>query len=259
LISRDEGDQPSAIGSTSVVASVSGPIEVRLNAELPSKATLEVNVRPLIGISATPEKHYAKQIRDVFEQILILSQHPRALVQLVVQALSPITTSQWNRSSYTLASEGLTAQSSKRPADIANPTLIAAMLNAASLAFLNASSIPMRGTLCAVAVGKKQSMMPSTRSSTEAGGLVLDPTEDEFGDGWGVFAFAFGQTFGGETKAGSEPVWVDCVGLSDGATYSAAVALAQKGANDVMRYFREELTKAERADIETNPSPMDVL
>ncbi|KAG9046204.1 exosome non-catalytic core subunit rrp46 [Tulasnella sp. UAMH 9824] len=242
-LSRVDGSARFAFGSTSVVASVSGPIEVRLNAELPSKATLEVNMRPLIGLSATPEKHYAKQIRDVFEQILILSQHPRSLVQLVVQALSPITTSQWNRPSYILASEGLTAKSSKRATDVVNPTLIAASLNAASLAFLNASSIPMRGTLCAVAVGKKRSTTPSTRSSAEDTGLVLDPTEDEFEDGWGVFAFAFGQNFVGGDKAASEPVWVDCVGLGDGITYSTAVALAQKGASDVMKCFREELTK----------------
>lgn len=174
------------------------------------------------GFLATPEKHYAKQIRDVFEQILVLSQHPRSLVQLVVQALSPITTSQWNRPSYTLASEGLAAQPSRRATDVVNPTLIAAMLNAASLAFLNASSIPMRGTLCAVAVGKKRSTTPSARSSVEDTGLVLDPTEDEFEDGWGVFAFVFGQNFGGGGKIGSEPVWVDSVGLGEGVTVSSS-------------------------------------
>lgn len=169
-----------------------------------------------VAFLATPEKHYAKQVRDVFEQILILSQHPRTLIQLIVQALSPISTSQWNRPSYSTTPDGSVVQSSKRAADVANPTLIAAMLNAASLAFLNASSISMKGTLCAVAVGKTRSSTPSTRSSVEDSGLVLDPTEGEFEYGWGVFAFVFGQAFGSGNTAGSELVWVDCVGLGDG-------------------------------------------
>lgn len=69
----------------------------------------------------------------------------------------------------------------------------------------------MRGTLCAVSVGKTKT---KSRSSVTESRLVLDPTEDEIDDGWGVFAFVFGETFGSGSKAGLEPVWVDCVGLS---------------------------------------------
>ena len=39
-----------ATGNTQVLASVSGPIEVRLASELPSRAALEIVVRPLVGI-----------------------------------------------------------------------------------------------------------------------------------------------------------------------------------------------------------------
>ena len=41
---------PVGLGTTRAVVSVSGPIEVRLNAELPSRAAMEVNVRPLSGL-----------------------------------------------------------------------------------------------------------------------------------------------------------------------------------------------------------------
>ena len=40
-----------AVGETKALASVSGPIEVRLAQEQASKATFEVNVRPLAGIA----------------------------------------------------------------------------------------------------------------------------------------------------------------------------------------------------------------
>ncbi len=61
-----------------------------------------------------------------------------------------------------------------------------------------------------------RSSTPSTRSSVEDSGLVLDPTEGEFEHGWGVSAFIFGQVFGSGNAAGSELGWVDCVGLGDG-------------------------------------------
>ena len=38
------------VGETKALASVSGPMEVRLAQEQASKATFEVNVRPLAGI-----------------------------------------------------------------------------------------------------------------------------------------------------------------------------------------------------------------
>jgi exosome complex component RRP46 len=39
-----------ALGSTAAVASLNGPIEVRLREELPDRATLEVIHRPLEGV-----------------------------------------------------------------------------------------------------------------------------------------------------------------------------------------------------------------
>jgi exosome complex component RRP46 len=50
-LDRVDGSASFAFGPTKALASVSGPIQVRLAAELPSKATFEVLVRPLSGIS----------------------------------------------------------------------------------------------------------------------------------------------------------------------------------------------------------------
>ena len=49
-LDRVDGSASFAFGQTKSLASVSGPIQVRLTAELPSKATFEVLVRPLSGV-----------------------------------------------------------------------------------------------------------------------------------------------------------------------------------------------------------------
>ncbi|KAJ6453201.1 exosome component Rrp46 [Mycena vitilis] len=156
-LARVDGSARFGFGHTVALASVSGPIEVRLAAENPSLSTLEVLLRPLSNVPATQSKSLAATIRAALLPSLILSQNPRTLIQLVIQALSPV------RSKF---SDGL----------------VAAMINASTTALLNAGSIPMKGVVCAVAVGQIKSV------------LVVDPTEEEEPslDGSGCFAFAFG-------------------------------------------------------------------
>lgn len=49
-LDRVDGSGTFSFGDTRAIASVSGPIQVRLAAELPSKAAFEVTIRPLSGI-----------------------------------------------------------------------------------------------------------------------------------------------------------------------------------------------------------------
>ena len=137
-------------------ASVSGPIEVRIVAEQPSKATIEVAVRPISGVAATDSKAFAATILSCILPCCILTQNPRTLIQLVVQARIVCN----------------------------KDTLLASMINASTLALVNAGSVPMRGVVCAVSVGKKKD------------GYVVDETEDTCG----CFAFMF-------TEGSSSCVW----------------------------------------------------
>lgn len=157
---------------TSALASVSGPIEVRLAAEIPSKATFEVLVRPLANIPATEAKLVAANIKSTIEPSLILTKSPRTMVQLVIQSLTSPMAPLWKDS------------------------LTAAMINASTLAFLQAGSALMQGVVAAVAVGR----LPD-------GTLVLDPSEGEAETllGGGSFAFMFSDY---NTERGSR---VDCV------------------------------------------------
>ena len=174
-LARTDGSARFGFGSNPhALASLSGPIEVRLAAELPSQATFEVYVRPLSNVPATEAKALASIVKSALSPALILSRNPRTLVQLVVQALSP----------------------SRGRGD--GSVMVAAMINAATLAFLNAGSVPMKGIICAVPVGRRV-----------GGELVVDPSEEEVEvEATGCFAFLVTR------KVGHQETTASCVHTS---------------------------------------------
>ncbi|KAF9047791.1 exosome component Rrp46 [Panaeolus papilionaceus] len=167
-LARVDGSARFSFGNTSALASISGPIEVRLAAEQPTKATFEVQVRPLSNVPGTDAKAMAASIRSSLEPALILTKNPRSLVQLVIQAVSS-----------TRSAAG-------------TDSLLAAMINASTTALLDAASVPMRGIVFAIAIGR----LPN-------GTLVVDAGEDEEErlEASGCFAFLFA----GEVR--SDCVW----------------------------------------------------
>ena len=129
------------------------PIEVRLlAAELPSQARFEVYVRPLSNVPATEAKALASIVNSALLPSLILSRDPRTLVQLIVQALSP----------------------SRGRGDVSG--MMAPMINAAPVVFLNAGSVPLNGIISAMAVVRKM-----------GGELAVDPGGGRGGGGHRVF------------------------------------------------------------------------
>ncbi|CAE6434394.1 unnamed protein product [Rhizoctonia solani] len=171
-LARVDGSARFSFGTCRALASVTGPVEVRQVIELPDRATFEVAVRPVAGVPATPEKALAKHVHDVLRPTLLLTQHPRSLIQLTVLSLSPVSSS---------------------------PSYAAVHINAATLALLNAASIPMRGVVCAVAVG-----------IAKTGDAVLDPADNGECVRAGCFAFFFSGT---EAPEG-DVVWADWKGAT---------------------------------------------
>lgn len=146
-----------------VLASISGPIEVRLAVENASRATLEVTVRPLSNVPATESRSLAATIASTLLPSLLLAQNPRTLVQIVIQTLIPPNPrAKWH--------DGITAS----------------MINASTLALMNAGSVAMKGIVCAVCVGRS---LPPTGSPV----YIVDPSDDELLslNGSGCFAFLY--------------------------------------------------------------------
>jgi exosome complex component RRP46 len=193
---------------------------VRFAAEQPSKATFEVNVRPLSLLPGTESKALAASLRGLLSPSIVLSRNPRTLIQLVVQSLSP------------------------SPAEGFSPSLVAACINASSLALLNAGSIPMISIVCAAAVSW-------LRSATEdASVLVLDPSEVESreGVGHGCFAFAFAAEISNSQQSPSSPTarlvwtnWHTMDGVFDEGEFARAQALGLAGAEIVWRAIKESV------------------
>jgi exosome complex component RRP46 len=204
--------------ATSAIASLTGPAEVRLASEHPSQLTFDVLLRPFGGVPATESKALAANVRHVLGTSLIWGMNPRTLVQMVVQVLG----SNWS-------GEG------KR---CGVDAVMATAVNAGMLALMNAGSVPLKGVICAVAVGRRLS----------DGVLVLDPGEDEEEglSAGGCFAFLF-SSLSGEADVVGRCVWTNwrAVGKTrfDERTLGDARKLANRAAGEVYLAMKKNIER----------------
>ncbi|GAA5813764.1 hypothetical protein MFLAVUS_007251 [Mucor flavus] len=87
ILNKADGSSKFEFGSTAVLCSVSGPIEVQIRDEKLDEATVEVVVRPATGTSSTKEKLMEGILRTAFEPIILGGMMPRTLIQIVVQIM----------------------------------------------------------------------------------------------------------------------------------------------------------------------------
>lgn len=198
-----------------VLASVSGPIEVRLVAENSTKATFEVFVRPLASIPGTDAKALGVTIKSLLTPSLLLTCHPRTLIQLVVQPLSPPVVG------------------SPKVISSLHPGIAAASINASSLALMNAS-VTMKGVVCAAAVA---------RTSSEE--LILNPSADQLASSTasGCFAFIFTAAESPNDRLHVSEVWSNwqsSLGF-DVTEMFGARELAQQGARHIWELMKESV------------------
>ncbi|KAH9047985.1 hypothetical protein EDB83DRAFT_2507375 [Lactarius deliciosus] len=196
-LARVDGSARFGFGEMEALASVSGPVEVRLAAEQPSRATIEVNPS-------------AASLRGLLAPSIILSRNPRTLIQLVIQSLTPSLTDRFS------------------------PSLVAASINAASLALLNGGSIPMTGVVCAAAVA---SLHPASEEATSTLAAAS-----------GCFAYLFTTETGESQESpaipGARLVWTNWHaknGTFDEGELSRARALGLVGAETVWRAIKRSI------------------
>ncbi|KAL0610070.1 Exosome complex component RRP46 [Plecturocebus cupreus] len=119
LLSRPDGSASFLQGDTSVLAGVYGPADVKVSKEIFNKATLEVILRPKIGLPGITEKSRERLIRNTCEAVVLGTLHPRTSITVVLQVVSDAG------------------------------SLLACCLNAACMALVDAG-IPMRALFCGV-------------------------------------------------------------------------------------------------------------
>ena len=69
------------------MCSVVGPAEVKLRDEKLDKATIEVVVRPLVGLPGIKDKAREQAIRETLEPLILSGLHPRTGIQIVIQTM----------------------------------------------------------------------------------------------------------------------------------------------------------------------------
>ncbi|ODQ64669.1 hypothetical protein NADFUDRAFT_83583 [Nadsonia fulvescens var. elongata DSM 6958] len=146
LLSQVDGSASWKCGHTSIICSVSGPMESKRRNELPTLATLELVVRPAISLSSTREALIKDRLYSVLSAVILRQLHPRSLIQIVLQILEPGEDLQFNILE------------------------LATCINAATLALIDAG-IPLRATVAATAV-----------AITQSGEYIVDPTREQLNE-----------------------------------------------------------------------------
>ncbi|XP_028680752.2 exosome complex component RRP46 [Erpetoichthys calabaricus] len=87
LLSRPDGSASFVQGDTTVVVGIYGPAEVKVSKESYDRATLEVILKPKVGLPGVAERSREQFIRETCEAALLTALHPRTSIVLILQVI----------------------------------------------------------------------------------------------------------------------------------------------------------------------------
>ncbi|XP_064408756.1 exosome complex component RRP46 [Latimeria chalumnae] len=155
LLSRPDGSATFVQGDTTVLAGVYGPAEVKFSKEIYDKATVEVILKPKVGMAAISEKIKEQMIRKTCEAVILTALHPRTSVTVILQIVHDAG------------------------------ALLSCCLNAACMALMDAG-LPMKSLFCGVSCGidldKNILLDPVAKQEKECRSLLtfaIDSTENK--------------------------------------------------------------------------------
>eukprot|EP01104_Vermistella_antarctica_P006274 TRINITY_DN1698_c0_g1_i3.p1 TRINITY_DN1698_c0_g1~~TRINITY_DN1698_c0_g1_i3.p1 ORF type:complete len:205 (-),score=40.96 TRINITY_DN1698_c0_g1_i3:340-954(-) len=157
LLNQADGSARYSHQKSSALAAVYGPSEVKRSAELMDRASLEVIVKPHIGLPTTRHAEYGSILRSTLENDVLATLHPRTAISVVIQVVND------------------------------DGSMLAVMLNAAVLALIDAG-VPMKSLLVSIccAVIRTPISAPDmnvAETEEEEYRIVLDPSLDPFFSG----------------------------------------------------------------------------
>lgn len=91
VLGNADGSAQFSDGNSKVIVTVNGPIEPKIKQELPNMASLEIVVRPSVGVANTRENLLVDKLRSILANLIIRYKYPRQLIQIVVQVLKKDT------------------------------------------------------------------------------------------------------------------------------------------------------------------------
>ncbi|KAI8854449.1 ribosomal protein S5 domain 2-type protein [Chytridium lagenaria] len=88
LLQRADGSARFTLDKSSALAAVYGPKEVKVREEQIDRAFIDVNMKPLIGLSGTTERHYERVIKELASSLILSTMHPRTAIEITIQVMS---------------------------------------------------------------------------------------------------------------------------------------------------------------------------
>ncbi|XP_038642152.1 exosome complex component RRP46 [Scyliorhinus canicula] len=145
LLSRPDGSACFMQGDTTILAAVYGPAEVKVSKEIFDKATLDVLLKPKVGLPGVAEKSKEQMIRNTCEATILTALHPRSSITIVLQVIHD------------------------------SGSLLSCCLNAACMALMDAG-LPMRsvfcGITCVIDSNREILLDPTTKMEKEAAAVL---------------------------------------------------------------------------------------
>ncbi|KAL8733300.1 MAG: hypothetical protein Q9181_003623 [Wetmoreana brouardii] len=179
-LNRADGSASYSSNGYSVLAAVNGPVEVQRRDEIPEEAAIDVVLRPAVGVGAVRERHLESIIEKTLRQVIIVSAHPRTLIQLTLQIVATPVGHGPCTDLHQSASVSSVVQSSD-PADSVpqNLPLLPALLQSSILALLS-TSLPLHMTLTSTLVAVSRN-----------GELVGEPSVEEIQEATSLHVLSF--------------------------------------------------------------------
>lgn len=87
VLGNSDGSAELTVGNTKVITSINGPIEPKGRQALPTMASLEIVIRPSVGVSTTREKLLEDKLRSLLQAVIVRYKYPNQHIQIVVQFL----------------------------------------------------------------------------------------------------------------------------------------------------------------------------
>ncbi|RUP50164.1 ribosomal protein S5 domain 2-type protein [Jimgerdemannia flammicorona] len=250
LLNRCDGSAQFQFDKTAVLVSITGPTEVKFRDEKLDRASLEVIVRPLTGLSSTKERVLESVMRSTFANVILTGLHPRTSIQIVAQVMKDDGCVSVGVIAVCLLVvcgvryDKLDNSSAKSLTSIAYFGLHqvqSAAINATTMALLDAG-IPMNALVGSVTcmVGK------------EDGEILMDPTMEELSRARSIHTFAFDSASrtsvmmdenGGKGTSGGVVLYSESTGDFTEDEYFGCMSLCQQATHKVHGFVRTAVEK----------------
>ncbi|KAI4226937.1 MAG: hypothetical protein LQ349_006801 [Xanthoria aureola] len=87
-LAQADGSASYTSNGYSVIAAVNGPVEVQRRDEIPEESAIDVVLRPAVGVGGVRERHLESIIEKTLRQVILVSAHPRTLIQVTLQVVA---------------------------------------------------------------------------------------------------------------------------------------------------------------------------